>query len=299
MKTLQRTLLVSAAALLMAVCARAQTPAPLAVQKTAGADDPQFKCSGTVLDGAGRLLPGATVEFWSYDVIRRAPNPLNLTKEITTATNGAFEFQVSGMMGFLVARKPGLAPAWEQFRATRDMELHLTLTPPAALAGVVVDEADKPVANAEVSAAAVRCEIIREDGARTLSSLPVSLMSNYFTARTDAAGHFRIENFPTNATAALAVQVPGKTLRPSSEEFTPGLNALPWRAGPIRRGRRVSHQRFDRRLLPDSGRFRNQRGAGLGRGPCYRLRRVRPNHSRRAPRRRPRRPPGSRGAGTE
>lgn len=215
----------------MAVCARAQTPVPLAVQKTAGADAPQFKCSGTVLDGAGRLLPGATVEFWSYDAIRRAPNPLKLTKEITTATNGAFEFQVSGMMGFLVARKPGLAPAWEQFRATRDMELHLTLTPPAALAGVVVDEADKPVANAEVSAAAVRCEIIREDGARTLSSLPVSLMSNYFTARTDAAGHFRIENFPTNATAALAVQVPGKTLRPSSEEFTPGLNALPWRAG--------------------------------------------------------------------
>jgi len=228
MNKTQRMLLVSATAVFLGVCARGQTlrrvpmPAPVqpgsaAVQRTAGtgasAAAPQFKCSGTVKDGDGRLLAGATVEYWSFEANQLTGNTLKLTKQITTESNGAFEIQVPRARGYLVAQKAGLAPAWEQFMATRDMELHLTLTPPAALAGVVMDEADKPVANADVSAAAVRCEIIREDGARTPNALPVSLMSNYFTARTDAAGHFRIENFPTNATAALGVQVPGKALR--------------------------------------------------------------------------------------
>ena len=246
MKTTQRMLLVCAAAVLTGVCGRAQTlrrvpmPAPVqpglaVVQRTAGtgasAAAPQFKCSGTVKDGDGRLAgwcDGGVLELRGEPA---AANPLKLVKQIVTETNGAFEFQISGTGAFLVAQKPGLALAWDQFSVIRDMESHLTLTPPAALAGVVVDEADKPVANAEVSATAVICEIFREDGGQILSTLPVYLMSNYFAARTDATGHFRIGNFPTNATAILAVEAPGKTLRQSSVDFNPGVSSLPWRAG--------------------------------------------------------------------
>ena len=235
MKTTQRMLLVSAAALLLGLCARAQMPQEAAVQKAPGtnasATAQEFKCSGTVTDGAGHPLAGVTVEYWSYGTNRLAASPSKLTKQITTETNGAFEFQVSGTPGYLVARKPGLALDWQQFRATRDVELHLALTPPAALAGVVVDETDKPVANAGVSVAVVFPELIQGDTGRTLSSPPVNVMSNYFAARTDAAGHFRIENLPTNATAALAVQAQGKTLRQSPENFNPGVSGLPWRAG--------------------------------------------------------------------
>ncbi|MGA2557919.1 MAG: carboxypeptidase-like regulatory domain-containing protein, partial [Verrucomicrobiota bacterium] len=246
MKTTQRMLLVCAAAVLMGVCVRAQTlrpvpmPAPVqpgsaAVQRTSGtgasAAAPQFKCSGTVKDGDGHLLVGATVEYWSNEGSRGAASPLHSIQQVTTESDGAFEFQVSGAVGILVARKAGLAPAWEQFRVVRDMETHLTLTPPAVLAGVVVDETDKPVANAGVSVAMVAVEISREDGTRTISRLPTQLANDIFAARTDAAGHFRIENLPTNATALLAVQAAGRTLRPSSEGVTPGVNTLPWRAG--------------------------------------------------------------------
>jgi hypothetical protein len=228
-------LLVSAAALLMGISARAQPPGEAAVQKAPGtnasATAPQFKCSGTVTDGEGHLLAGVTVEYWSYGAIRLDENPPQSIRQITTATNGAFDFQVSGTMGYLVARKPGLAPAWESFRATRDMEVHLTLTPPAVLAGMVVDETDKPVANAVVSVVMARREVLSEDGTRPFNPCPSKLARDYFTAHTDASGHFRIENFPANATAALAVQAPGNALRRSSESLTPGLNALPWRGG--------------------------------------------------------------------
>ncbi|MGA2542541.1 MAG: carboxypeptidase regulatory-like domain-containing protein [Verrucomicrobiota bacterium] len=233
MKTTRRFLLVSAAAVLLGVCARAQTPERAAVQKAADAGTNgsarQFRCSGTVTDCDGHLLAGATVEYWRYEG-NRPPNSLQLIKQITTKTDGAFEFQVSQAVGFLVARKPGLAPAWQQFGAAPDMEEHLALTPPAALAGVVVDEADKPVANAGVSVAAAVCEVLREDGARSFNVCPPNFSRDYFAARTDAAGRFRIENFPSNAAAALAVQAPGKALRQSSQDFT-GLNSLPWRAG--------------------------------------------------------------------
>ena len=139
-----------------------------------------------------------------------------------------------GPSGFLLARKPGLAPAWKQlgqpFNPAGETEERLVLTPPAALAGVVVDEADKPVANAEVSVAMAISEMSPQDGARTFNYITGKPAHDCFAARTDAAGRFRIENFPTNATAILAVQAPGKALRPSSQDSA-GLDSLPWRAG--------------------------------------------------------------------
>jgi protocatechuate 3,4-dioxygenase beta subunit len=193
-------------------------------------------CSGTVTDAAGNPLAGVTVEYWRYEGNPFLANHLELKKQITTSADGAFEFQVSRAMGFLLARKPGSAPAWKQlnqpFNPVRETEekLKLVLTPPAALAGVVVDEANKPVANAEVSVAMAVCEISREGGERSLNYFLGKPAHDCFAARTDAAGHFRIENFPTNATAALAVQAPGKALRPSSQDFA-GFDSLPWRAG--------------------------------------------------------------------
>ena len=141
---------------------------------------------------------------------------------------------MSRATGFLLAQKPGLAPAWKQlnqpFNPVGDTEEHLVLTTPTALAGVVVDETDKPVANAGVSAAMAVCEISREDGARSFNYLNGKPARDCFAARTDAAGRFRIENFPANATAALMVEAPGKALRQSSQD-SGGLDALPWRAG--------------------------------------------------------------------
>src|ERR1035438_3165731 len=244
MKMTRQFLLVSAASVLMGFCALAQTQQRLQtiIQKVPATGTnvaaQKFRCSGTVTDAAGNPLAGATVEYWRYEGNPFLANRLELKTQITTETNGTFEFQVSRVAGFLLAKKPGLAPAWKQsgefgqpFNSIRDGEEHLVLTPPAALAGMVVDETDKPVANAEVSVATAISEISREGGARNLYNYFLGKPAHdCFAARTDAAGRFRIENFPTNATAALAVQAPGKALRQSAQDST-SFDSLPYRAG--------------------------------------------------------------------
>ena len=240
MKMTRQFLLVSAVSVFASFGVLAQTQQRLqaiiqrAPDTGTNAGAQELNCSGTITDTAGSPLAGATVEYWRYEGRLFLTDHLELKKQITTGTNGTFEFQVPRAMGFLLAKKPGLAPAWKQlgqpFNSVRDGEERLVLTPPAVLAGMVVDEADKPVANAEVSVATAFCEISREGGERSLNYFLGKPAHDCFAARTDAAGRFRIENFPTNATAALAVQAPGKALRPSSQEFA-GFDSLPWRAG--------------------------------------------------------------------
>ncbi len=194
----------------------------------------ETNCSGTVTDAAGHPLAGATVEYWRYEGNPLLANFLVMKRQIATGTNGAFEFQVSRATGILLARKPGLAPDWrtlgQQFEVGDKNERHLVLTTPGTLAGVVVDDADRPVSNAVVSVALARLQVSLEEGGTSYFYLSGKPALDCFPAHVDAAGHFRIENFPTNASASLRVQAPGKTLRQSSENSS-GMNFLPWCAG--------------------------------------------------------------------
>ncbi len=227
--------------------------------------------------------------------------------------------QCRGRMGFLLARKPGLAPAWKQlgqpFNPAGETEERLVLTPPAALAGVVVDEADKPVANAEVSVAMAVGEIStgrrcadfqlyhRQTGARLFCRphgcrrpFPHRKFSNQCHGRPCGSGAGKSSapvtaGFRQLGLAALARgtgrhQIDRGTGRqhrrqnhrrgkqPAAARCAADVAAR-WaglfrfrraRAGAIRRGRRVPHQRRGRRFLPDSGRLRHQRRSGMGRG---------------------------------
>jgi protocatechuate 3,4-dioxygenase beta subunit len=240
MKMTRQFLLVSAAAMILGVSTHAQTSERVAVKNAAGtglnAAAQKTKCLGIVTNAKGSPLAGATVEYWRFEGNPFLANRLEMQNQITTDAGGAFEFEVSRAAGYLVARKPGLAPAWKQLglrfspvRATQE-KLKLVLSPPAVLAGVVVDEADKPVANAEVSVTTAISEIPQEGGVRGFNYITGKPVHDCFAARTDAAGRFRIENFPTNATAALAVQSPGKALRQSPPDFA-GLDSLPWCSG--------------------------------------------------------------------
>jgi hypothetical protein len=238
MKTTRQFLLVFAAAALLGVSACVQSPGRAGVQKAADAGTnaaaQTFKCAGTVTDAAGHPLAGATVEYWRYEENPFIANHLELKGRMTTKANGAFGFPASRGWGVLLARKPGLALAWKQLGqqpgVSPDMEEHLALTPPAALAGVVVDETGKPVARAGVSVTIAVCEISLDGEQQGLNYFTGKIASDCFSARTDAAGHFRIGNFPANATANLAVQAPGNVLRPSEQNFA-GWNSLPWRGG--------------------------------------------------------------------
>jgi hypothetical protein len=238
MKTTRRFLLVYAVPVLLGVSAVVQTPGRAEVQKAADAGTnaaaQKIKCAGTVTDAAGHPLAGATVEYWRYEGKPFLANHPALQRRITTKAAGAFEFQVPRPSGFLLARKSGLAPAWKQLgqplNSVSDMEEHLALTPPVVLAGVVVDETDKPVAHARVFVAMAASEISPDGEARGFNYFTGKAARDCFAARTDAAGHFRIKNFPTNATAALAVQAPGKTLRQTEQNFSGGFS-LPWSGG--------------------------------------------------------------------
>jgi protocatechuate 3,4-dioxygenase beta subunit len=234
--------LFSAVAVLMSVCghAGAQPQIKTVVQRlsntSANTDATTIKASGTTTDAAGNPVAGATVEYWRYEGNGLRTSEPKLEKQITTGTNGAFGFEVSRAPGYLLARKPGMAPGWRQlnqgFNRIRETGNNIVLTPPGTLAGVVVDEGDKPAANAEVSVTMAFGDMTSENGARSFNYFTGKPARDLFSTRTDGAGRFRIENFPTNAGAMLAVRLPGKVLPPSRQSFS-DLRAASYRAGEV------------------------------------------------------------------
>ena len=236
MKTIRQFLVVSAAWVLFGFGTHAQTPERVTVATGTGTNSAArtVRRSGAVTDAAGHPLAGATVEYWRYEGNPFLAHGLELKARLTTKTNGLFEFHTTRGMGLLLARKPGQAPAWKRylqpFNPAGDLEEPLVLSPPAALAGVVLNEANRPVANAKVFVALAISGEPNPMAGRGPDFIQGKPARDCFAARTDAAGRFHIENFPTNATAALAVQAPGKALRQSESEFFV-FNSLPYRAG--------------------------------------------------------------------
>jgi protocatechuate 3,4-dioxygenase beta subunit len=204
------------------VCAGAH----LRAQEAAPAGTNTAKFSGAVTDAAGQPVAGATVAYWHYAENLANPfqqeNPEMEKQTATTGADGAFSFQTSASIGILLAQKPGLAPAWKLLNqmpnAGRETEGKLVLTPPGFLAGTVLDESNRPVANAEVYVALAIGERSQNRGIGAFNTLFGKPARDHFSAHTDAAGHFRLENFPTNASAMLAVDSPGKVLHPAERE---------------------------------------------------------------------------------
>lgn len=237
MKTTRQFLMAFAISALLGACSR--TPSPETPQTTnqpasnVNAGTQTFKLSGIVTDVAGKPVAGATVEYWSYEENLSRSSAQEMEQQTTTGTDGSFALQASRDRGFLLARKPGLAPAWKQLGQpfnTPGATNNLVLTPPGTLAGIVVDESNRPMANAEVFVTLAFHEIFLENGGQTINYLTGKPARDSFAARTDDAGHFRIENFPTNAGAIFAVHSPGRVLRPSDQQ-SPDIESAGYRAG--------------------------------------------------------------------
>lgn len=224
MKIERQFLLVIAASVFMgaALCAHAQERSAVQKAPDTGTNTQSIKWSGTIIDAAGKPVEGATVEYWRYEGNPFQPSEPEMVKKVTTGAGGAYEFQVSQENGFILARKAGLANGWKQFNQmynpVRDKEEKIVLTPPGTLAGIVVDESGKPVANAEVSVAMALISSVGAEGARSFNYLTGKPLHDSYVTNTDAAGHFSIENFPTNAGAGFEVKLPGKALRPEAPE---------------------------------------------------------------------------------
>ncbi|MHC4752913.1 MAG: carboxypeptidase regulatory-like domain-containing protein, partial [Planctomycetota bacterium] len=84
-------------------------------------------------------------------------------------------------------------------------ELEIKLGPPKELAGIVVDESDKPVSDAQVSISVLK--IGEGDQQRGLAG---SIASKLFTVNTDAEGKFAFTGIPADATVEFLVKKAGR-----------------------------------------------------------------------------------------
>jgi Carboxypeptidase regulatory-like domain len=223
MNALQKTTVALGVLLAFAVKAETNTPGSLPVK-------------GKTVDAEGHSVAGVVVQQYGYRQLLINRFELEAGQQATSDANGDFELQISRASAlpqarvFLIARKPGLAAAWTQFMAVSGTDPRLVLTPSSFLAGKVVDEADKPVTGADVSVAMAYAETPGEGSNRSFNYLSDKPARDLFTAKTGADGRFRIEGFPTNASAALMADAPGKALRSTGQEYS-NPNSMPCRAG--------------------------------------------------------------------
>ena len=165
--------------------------------------------TGTVVDDQGRPVPGAAVDCYQYQSRARF-GYWDREPELqqTTLTDGKGAFAVSASADtktLVVVKKAGLATVWKTWSPEiPDSTDPIVLTAPATLSGRVMDDNDKPVADAEVWV--VGASIGNDYGtASQLNDLSGGPAKSCFSARTGPDGRFRIENFPADGRAGLAV----------------------------------------------------------------------------------------------
>ncbi len=186
---------------------RAKTAA--ASQAGAGAPVDQITWSGRVLDSQDKPVAGAEVTFYleTAGEIGILPIIQVLDRKMSGA-DGAFSFAVPKTAkdyreGHVIARKAGLALIWADWPMQEDQHLDLRLpTEPKELAGDVVDEAGRPIAEAEVHIALAK--IGKGENRRELRS------TGFLRTKTDRNGHFVFADMPAEATFEFLVEAPGR-----------------------------------------------------------------------------------------
>jgi protocatechuate 3,4-dioxygenase beta subunit len=187
------------------------------------------KFSGTVVDAQGNPVAGATVVCYQYSS-RTGPGPVETEAKQRAATDsrGAFEFPMFHGQAIVLVTKAGVAPTWRTWYVTAPEEAQkFVLGASSALAGVVVDDAGQPVADAEVWVPAALNKSITDLGQP--SQLFGKMTRDLFSTRTSADGKFRIENFPADAQAIFSVKKTGKALRQTANSLR--YDELPFHAG--------------------------------------------------------------------
>jgi uncharacterized GH25 family protein len=186
-------------------------PAVLVCAQGTESKEKQVTCTGKVVDEQGRPIAGAKVTLYEmvYN-ITTSSYEIKPSRQVETQTDGAFSFSRSldsenYRYGQIVAEKEGLALGPAGWDMRKDNELEIKLSQPKELAGVVVDENDKPIANAEVSIPMLMIGSMQDE--RGLAG-PTAVEK--FTTSTDADGKFRFTGIPDGATVEFLAKKPGR-----------------------------------------------------------------------------------------
>jgi len=172
----------------------------------------QVTCTGRVVDAQDRPIAGVKVALHEM-VYGQTANSYDtmLIGDVTTSADGAFSFSRSAesdvyRYGYIVAEKEGLALSFANWRIREgDKELEIKLGRPEELSGVVVDEDDKPVADAQVSISMLYIGTMQEE-----RGVGGPLAIELFTSTTDAAGKFIFTKIPPRATAEFIMKKDGR-----------------------------------------------------------------------------------------
>jgi len=178
----------------------------------------QITCTGKVIDAAGKPVAEAKVRLYKLTVNPEAfTYDMALAKELKTKGDGAFTLkteasqdEMSGQTIILV-EKEGLALGWANWVLRADLDIEIQLDRPQVMAGKVVDDAGRPIPDAEVSIAFMIAT--RQGQPRYLISAESLEPLN---TRTDVEGRFSFNKIPTDATAEFTA---GKTTRATVTTF--------------------------------------------------------------------------------
>ncbi len=171
----------------------------------------QVTCTGKVVDEQGRPIAGVKITLYemiynettySYDI----KNP----SEVTTKNDGAFSFsrRIENdryRYAYIIAEKEGLAIGWANWRMRDgDADLEIKIGQPDALAGIVVNDNNKPISQAEVSI----YMLLKGEG-ENKQYLTGGMATKLFTVKTDEEGKFIFTKLPAKATADFLVKKTG------------------------------------------------------------------------------------------
>jgi len=193
----------------------------------------QITCTGKVVDAQGKPITDAKVKLYKLTV---SPETfiydVKLAQELATKEDGAFTIKTEtssdefSAQAIILAQKEGLAMGWANWRLRENLDVEIKLGQAKILAGTVADEAQKPIADAEVGIAFM---IVLTDGQPRY--IVGNMLQELLTVRTDTEGKFSFGHIPTEATAEFLVKKPGRatvsTFNPQnyqgqSLQFSPG-----------------------------------------------------------------------------
>jgi len=185
-----------------ALCVLAIAPLGLASGPT------RYTAEGVVLGPDGKMLDGAQVSLYIVDHTRGFDRGgIRPYKQLTTNADGKYAFVVEveaeGPYGLIAAHKAGLAWNCRRWPLLADLRADIRLARPVELAGLVIDEQGRPIAGAEVSLQALRCDHLRS------YEVPSALARTLFTTQTNARGRFRFTTLSADWRTDFLIEATG------------------------------------------------------------------------------------------